>query len=555
MAVSVKGAAMDTHDRTDSAISRRHALRIAAGTGVAAILAACGGGNATAPPPPSGQATASTAVPATGITSAPAATTAGATAIPIPTSGAKLPTEKLTFHWVHSGPGPKGMFFKAYFASYQQAHPNVTIQLDELPWPEINKLVPLGVQNSNAPDVFQIPQNFTGAQAVSQGWVRALDDIIPMFAQWKAAFPSGSFVNGVHVFKGKTYTFPFISNKTYSNLLLYNVDYLKQAGIDPQAKPMTWDEYRAAAKKLTQQGAGKYYGVIIEGSQTNRWGGIVSGLAQMAGASGGGGNGFAEDLDWKSGEYNYTTAPYLAAIDLLLALKADGSVFPGSLSLNALQARAQFPQGVAAMMLQGPFNIEGWKSTAPDFTFDLASQPVPNSGTPLPLMYGITGGYFWAYAKSKYLDIVGDMFHYLGTEEGQATFVKISGGGEPATFPKANQVTGIDPRITKALALFDRQMHRAPNPSVHNPDVELVNLERKTITPDFGTVVQGIYTGQLGDAKKAMQDLKDRADKELDRAIKAAQAKGAKVTRDDWVFPNWDPTKDYAEADYAALKK
>jgi len=67
--------------------------------------------------------------------------------------------------------------------------------------------------------------------------------------------------------------------------------------------------------------------------------------------------------------------------------------------------------------------------------------------------------------------------------------------------------------------------------------------------------VQGIYTGQLGDAKKAMQDLTDRSDKELDRAIKAAQAKGAKVSRDDYVFPNWDPTKDYTEADYAALKK
>jgi len=67
--------------------------------------------------------------------------------------------------------------------------------------------------------------------------------------------------------------------------------------------------------------------------------------------------------------------------------------------------------------------------------------------------------------------------------------------------------------------------------------------------------VQGIYTGQIADPKKAMQDLKDRADKELDRAIKAAQAKGATVSRDDFVFPNWDPAKDYTDADYAALKK
>ena len=79
-------------------------------------------------------------------------------------------------------------------------------------------------------------------------------------------------------------------------------------------------------------------------------------------------------------------------------------------------------------------------------------------------------------------------------------------------------------------------------------------IEQKPMTPNFGAIIQGIYTGQIGDAKKAMQDLTDRADKELERAIKAAQAKGAQVARDDYVFPNWDPAKDYTEADYAALK-
>jgi multiple sugar transport system substrate-binding protein len=66
-------------------------------------------------------------------------------------------------------------------------------------------------------------------------------------------------------------------------------------------------------------------------------------------------------------------------------------------------------------------------------------------------------------------------------------------------------------------------------------------------------VVQGIFTGQLEDPKAAMLDLQDRADAELERAIKAAQDKGAQVSRDDWVFPNWDPTRDYTEADYEAL--
>jgi len=62
-------------------------------------------------------------------------------------------------------------------------------------------------------------------------------------------------------------------------------------------------------------------------------------------------------------------------------------------------------------------------------------------------------------------------------------------------------------------------------------------------------------SGQLTDVKKAMKDTKDTYEKELDRAIKAAQDKGAKVSRSDYVFPNWDPTKDYLVADYMALPK
>lgn len=82
-----------------------------------------------------------------------------------------------------------------------------------------------------------------------------------------------------------------------------------------------------------------------------------------------------------------------------------------------------------------------------------------------------------------------------------------------------------------------------------------MDLELRAVTPDFGATVQGIFTGQLSDTRKAMQDLKDRTDKELDRAIKAAQAKGAKVSRDDYKFPTWDPTRDWTDADYAAAKK
>ncbi|MHB8645445.1 MAG: ABC transporter substrate-binding protein [Thermomicrobiales bacterium] len=548
---------MRTRNEHIGSVSRRDMLRFAAGATGAALLAACGGSGATSTPA-AGQATSGAGAPTVSAAgSAPAASVSppGRANFVIPTTSANLPTEKVNLHWVDSG-DQKAVFFKQFFPAYQKVHPNITVQYDGLPWNEIAKIVPLGVQNGNAPDVFQIPLGLTGGQAVAQGWVMPLDDLIPDFSQWKAGFPSGAFVKGITDFNGKSYTLPLTTNKRYDTLTLYNLDYMQRAGYDPASKPFTWDEFRAAAKKTTQQGQGKYYGLIIGGNQTGQFSSFISGLARMAGASGNTGTSATSNINYKTGEYNYLTDQYLAAIDLLRALKADGSTFPGSASLDAPQARSQFPQGVAGMILQGPWNVPQWKQANPGFKFGVASQPVPNSGTPIPLSYAPGGSnQLWVYAKTKYPQVAGDLFHYLGTLDGQTTWGTISDGADAPIFPDASKQATLDPEARAAEALFTQQLRLGPDPAVRNEDVVKVSLELKSLTPDFGTVMQGIFTGQVSDPKKAMQDLRDRSEAELGRAIKAAQAKGAKVTRDDWVFPNWDPTKDYTDADYAALKK
>ena len=39
--------------------------------------------------------------------------------------------------------------------AYNQKHPNITIQADALPMPDIAKVLPLGIQNGNAADIKQ----------------------------------------------------------------------------------------------------------------------------------------------------------------------------------------------------------------------------------------------------------------------------------------------------------------------------------------------------------------------------------------------------------------
>jgi len=477
-------------------------------------------------------------------------------AMVIPDSGADLPTEDVTFRWIDSG-DLKAMFYTKFFPAYEEAHPNITVEYDALPWTEVNRIVPLGVQNGDAHDVFAKPQEIPAGQMVAEGWVAPLDDIIPNFEEWKNRFPYGTFIEGVHIFDGKLYVYPLTSSKRYWSMTFYNADVLEKAGYDLANERLTWDDYRAAAKKVTEQGQGQYYGVIMAGKNGGNMSTIVRNLGRMAGAPAGGSLGF-EDIDWRTGEFQYASDQYLAAIDLLLALKADGSIFPGSLSLSTAEARGRFPQGIAGMILQGPWNIPQWQTDSPDFRFGLASQPVPNDGSSVPLTYEENGSNAsWVYADSPYKQIAGDMFSYMGSVEGQVALMAATGGNLRALVPEAVEIATntveLDPVADTALKLYDEQMRMGPIVTVRNADAAQVALERRPVTPDLGDLMSGIMSEQIDDPKAAMQDLEDRSNAELERALKAAQDKGAQVSRDDFVFANWDPTENYTQEQYEEL--
>ncbi|MDQ3655151.1 MAG: extracellular solute-binding protein [Chloroflexota bacterium] len=521
--------------------SRRQALRLAGGATAATMLA----GNPLS-------SAAQLATPEASPVASPAATPlASSGPITIYPTGANLPTDPVTFRWMVRGLGPIKGLYDQFFPVYQQAHPNITIVYEGLPPAELTQVLPLGIRNGTAPDCFETPDNLSESDMVREGWLRPIDDIMPNFEEWKQSLPPGVLLEGVGMYGGQTYAFPYCSNRNYTTLSLFNADHMQQAGYDPSTEPLTWSTFREAARKITEQGNGQYYGYIMGGGQVGLLADLVSNFAEMAGATGG-------VLNLTTGEYNYTSDEFIAAIELLLALQSDGSIFPGSLQLNGPEARNMITQGVAGMINQGSWNIPVWQQDNPDFNFGVGSQPVPDAGTPVPIGLG-PGSWLpiYVYSGSQNPEIAGDIFSYLASEEGQ-TVLATSTGGFPMPLSaeirqRPNVVESLGPRMVKAYELFDQQLRTAPDPTVRNPDVGQVFLEMRALTPNFGETVQGLLTGQLSDVQQAMQDLQDRADAELERGIKAAQGKGAQVSRDDWVFPNYDPTRDYTDEDYSAL--
>lgn len=474
--------------------------------------------------------------------------------IQIPDASTDLPDGDVNFRLADSG-DTKTRFWEEFASAYQEKHSNITFNYDALPIEDLGETIPLGIRNESAHDIFMLVPPFTSGQAVQDGWIASLDDVVPDFEEWKSAFPSGVFLEGVTDFNGKTYILPPTTAQRNYTLLLYNRELMEEAGYDPSSEPLTWDEYRDAARKITEQGDGSTYGVVIEGGQPPRLELWVNNLAHMAGAASVGSAGGY--IDPKSGEYNYTSDEVLGAIELLMALKSDGSIFPGSSSLLGPEAWPRVPQGNAGMVTAGPWVIVQWEEDIPDFDFGVAQHPVPNRGDSIPLNYSPDelADPYAIYAGSEFKEVAADIFSYLGSLEGQRAWSSLAGGvGTPPILTEVREEAreNASPQGRKALELGE-QIVRAPHPIVRNPDYYQVSLEMETITPSFGEVIQGIYVGDIENPEKALRELKDRSEQELERAIGAAREKGANVSRDDWVFPNWDPRQPYTQEDYEQL--
>lgn len=105
----------------------------------------------------------------------------------------------------------------------------------------------------------------------------------------------------------------------------------------------------------------------------------------------------------------------------------------------------------------------------------------------------------------------------------------------PEAAEKAKGKGEVDPVTAKINALSAKKCRTAPSPVVRNPDADKVDLERRVVKPGYTDLLEGLFTGQVKDAKKALTKLDQALDADLDRAIAAAQKKGAQITRDDYV--------------------
>ena len=295
--------------------------------------------------------------------------------------------------------------FQALADAFHEKNPNVTITVKDYPAKDYDTLLTTDLTSGKAPDLIPIKNmrryiyytsNNTMANVSSIGEEKAKDSNLDM-----------SFFKA----DGKYYGVPFRQD---NEVIYYNKDLFKKAGVPFPDGKWTWEDYIKTAKTLADKLGGD-----TKGNYTHVWP-IFPGMAE---AQTPGANVLSGDLSYMKKYYNYA-----------LELQKNGSsVTFGAAQTKGLTYQAQFNKQKTAMMPMGTWYIamllEAQKSGEADkFEWGIAPVPQYDSSTfDKPVTYGMSTpvAINAKLTDEAKLQAAGNFLRFVGSEEAGMALAKV----------------------------------------------------------------------------------------------------------------------------------
>ncbi len=432
---------------------------------------------------------------------------------------------------------PIAAFEKQLFADFGKAQ-GVSVEYTTQNPENMGKALQLAFQSKQMPDVFTLAGiDLPTPQLKDAGWVAPLD----LDDAHLKMLPKGTLIEGLNMFGGKPYAFPIFTFRSHDTLTWFNTDLFTKAGLDPTKPPRTYDGIRQAALKIKNTGGDGVGGWIAPIKLTNR---LQSQILQMSMAAGFPGR---NGMNIATGEYQFEADEIVNAIEFWIAMKKDGSLFAASTGLDARTARARWATGAAGFFFDGSYNVGVINGSMKPFLdkLGIADIPIPQESSPGVVTSGPANSAvsFWLSPSSQNRSAATALIAKFLEESTQVGIAEAM--DQPPLISAALAKAKVQPTYTKAVQFFDKEVFLGPIPEVRNPDVTKVASETKQVTPNLGDIVAGAVTGEISDWKAALKKLSSDSSAAREAAITAAKAKGAKVSLDDWKFPDWKPGVDY----------
>ena len=255
---------------------------------------------------------------------------------------------------------------KGYIAEFENAHPDVKIEMQTYPWQELRTKLSASIAAGTGPDQMQIDTpwlvEYVKAGLLDPAPKSVTEDMEKNFlpvAKWITSY------EGVH------YGYPWWC---FVNSLFYNRDMFKQAGLDPESPPQTWSDLEKYAERLVKY---EEDGTMIQaGYMTSHrllW---LTDLLYNNGAAVVGED--KSGIPEKPIEGTLNTAEAIEVFKFLNKLYNIDKV--GNYKFGDFAET--FVKGRTAMTISANWMIPWIEAASPDLNYTIADMPTPTGGKP-----------------------------------------------------------------------------------------------------------------------------------------------------------------------------
>jgi multiple sugar transport system substrate-binding protein len=284
---------------------------------------------------------------------------------------------------------------KQIIAAFEAKHPNIKVDLQLVPWSEYWNKLQTAQAGGEAFDVFWM--NGPNFQVYASKGV--LKDLQPMIDQAKidmSVFPE-SLVK-LYSYNGHSYGMP----KDFDTIALYyNKDLFDAAGVKYPTADWTWDDLRAAAKKLTK---GDVYGFAsMVGDQNGYWNFVYQNGGQM--------------LTPDAKKTLIADPAACDAVKYLYGFVQDKSAPDGTVTTSVDPSTQMFPGGKLAMLTGGSWIANFLHKSG--IKVDVA--PLPKGKQQATIIHGV-GNVVWA--GTKHPAEAQAFVQFLGSQEAESILAK-----------------------------------------------------------------------------------------------------------------------------------
>ncbi len=254
----------------------------------------------------------------------------------------------------------------------EAAQPNIQIKLTKLPYADLLAKILPSVAAGTEPELMMVYSSWLVGSDIPTLFTPVAPDIMTA-ADAQALFYQQALSEGLR--GDNLYYLPFL-NGMGGSTFTYNVNHLKDAGIDP-ASIKTWDDLVQAGKELVQWDGDnlKRAGVAFSPYMSSAW---VTGIRQLGG----------EYFDPATGKFNLTSPEALQSLknidDMLKVYKLDDILkeAPDHNTMDtAWGGSGGFPQGLSSITNFGSWIVSGDPTANPGLEVGIFATPKMGDAT------------------------------------------------------------------------------------------------------------------------------------------------------------------------------